>query len=223
MLMGIVVDKSNGKTATKVDTPVTSDIDLVELSLRGDKLAYRQLFEKYSSRLIHVAFDVVKNREDAEDIVQEAFVKAYLSLGSFKGASSFYTWIYRIVINLAVDLRRKLSRRGGDAFEYDETVVVGKGGSLNESSDGGSSGINSNQNVNWNPMTAFLRKQQSAKISEALNSLSEEHRRTILLREFDGLSYEEISEATGVNLGTVMSRLYYARKRLQQLLHELMM
>jgi RNA polymerase sigma-70 factor (ECF subfamily) len=182
-----------------------SDSELVKRASSGDKSAYRVLLEKYQQRVLAIAFDVVKSREDAEDVAQETFVKAYLSLPDFKGESSFYTWLYRIAYNMAIDFRRRSNRRGGAAVEFDESRVEGV---ADESL--------TLQNRFGTPHELMIRKEESQQIQKVLAELSEEHRAVVTLREIDGMSYEEIAEVIGVSKGTVMSRLHYARKRLQQ-------
>jgi RNA polymerase sigma-70 factor, ECF subfamily len=179
------------------------DEALVDRSLRGDKEAYRELVERYQGRLFSCAFDILKNREDAEDVVQEALVKAYLSLPEFQRRSSLYTWLYRIVYNMSIDFRRKIVRQGGAPVELDEAVSLG-----------------TEERHYSDPAGVVLRKQQSRKIQHALSEISEDHRRVIVLRELEGMSYEEIASVVGISRGTVMSRLHYARKKLQQALSE---
>ncbi|MBN8550364.1 MAG: sigma-70 family RNA polymerase sigma factor [Deltaproteobacteria bacterium] len=182
-----------------------SDAELVAKASAGDKESYRVLVEKYQQRVFAIAFDVVRSREDAEDIAQESFVKAYLSLPEFKGESSFYTWLYRIAYNMAIDFRRRTVRRGGAPVEFDETradVVAEASGSV--------------QNRFGSPQELMLRKEESQQIQKVLTEISPEHRAVITLREIEGLSYEEIADVVGVSKGTVMSRLHYARKHLQQ-------
>ena len=183
------------------------DEELVRLSARGDKEAYRVLVEKYQARAFGLALGILKNKEDAEDVLQESFVKAYLSIPQFKGDSAFYTWFYRIVVNMAIDLKRKKGRSGGDPKELNEEIENGDVG-LGEI--GG-----------FGPQEALLRKETATQIQQALNELSPEHRTVIVLREVDGLSYEEIADVVQVSRGTVMSRLHYARKRVQQALQRL--
>lgn len=190
--------KSNG-----VEKGSVNDEELVARSRKGDKDSYRQLVERYQGRLFSCAFDILKSREDAEDVVQEALVKAYLSLNEFQGKSSFYTWLYRIVYNMSIDYRRRTNRRGGAPLEFDEAKASEETG-----------------NYGTNPADSVLRKQQSKKIREVLSEISEEHRRVIVLRELEGMSYEEIANVVGISRGTVMSRLHYARKKLQQALSE---
>jgi RNA polymerase sigma-70 factor (ECF subfamily) len=207
-------------TASRAELPACADNELVEFTRSGDRDAYRTLVERHQSRLMRVALDIVKNREDAEDVVQETFVKAYLSLHNFKGDSSFYTWVYRICTNMAIDIRRKTSRRGGTHVEYKETASV-RDRSGSDNGDAGPPTIPSQhlQNV-VGPHEALLRKEIGKKLNDVLAALSDEHREIICLREIDGLDYEEIAAALGVPRGTVMSRLFYARKAMQKALKD---
>jgi RNA polymerase sigma-70 factor (ECF subfamily) len=206
------------KMAKGADLSALRDDELVKMSLGGDREAYRGLVERYQGRLLAMALDILKTREDAEDVVQETFVKAFLSLGQFKGESSFYTWLYRICFNMAVDIRRKAARRGGTHLEYKEQVSVNT--AAERSWDQGSSlGSDIGQRVEG-PHDALARKELGRKIQEVLGELSEEHRAVITLREIDGLDYEEIAVAIGAPKGTVMSRIFYARKALQKALQE---
>jgi RNA polymerase sigma-70 factor (ECF subfamily) len=196
-----------------------ADDELVTATLAGNREAYRTLVERYQPRLLTMVTDVLKSREDAEDVVQESFVKAYLSLRSFKGQSSFYTWLYRITYNMAIDVRRKAGRRGGAHVEFKEGLSVNKAGE-GESAKAVSALGEHLQNVEG-PHDSLVRKETGSKIRKVLEELSDEHRSVIVLREVDGLNYEEIAEAIGVPRGTVMSRLHYARKALQKALKEL--
>jgi RNA polymerase sigma-70 factor (ECF subfamily) len=195
------------------------DEALVSATLRGDKSAYQLLVERYQGRLLRVALDILKNSSDAEDVVQESFVKAFLSLDKFKNQASFYTWLHRITFNMAVDLQRKNQRRGGQHFEYKEDFSVSSTiGSTDMAATGGSE-VPFSQNIEG-PQEALLRRETGKKIDQVFASLSDEHRAVITLREVDGLDYEEIAAALGVPRGTVMSRLFYARKALQQALKD---
>ncbi|MFZ5476006.1 MAG: sigma-70 family RNA polymerase sigma factor [Myxococcota bacterium] len=184
------------------DTP---DSQLIQRVLDGDGGAYRPLVERYQSRLYSMVLGMVRDSEEARDIVQNAFIKAYQSLGSFRIESSFYTWLYRIAMNLAIDACRKTKRRRTTG--YDEAVA-------SRDDDGA---ILELHHVD-SPQRALQRKQLQEKIFRALDELSEDQREVILLREVEGLSYKEIAEAMDIPEGTVMSRLFYARKRLQTLL-----
>lgn len=195
-----------------------TDDALVALVLEGDKNSYRLLVEKYQNKIFSLAFDILKTKEDAEDVVQETFVKAYLSLPSFKGQSSFYTWLYRIAYNMSIDVKRRVNRRGGNHIEFREAGNVSNTGS--DESSGGPTIVPEEAQTVEGPAEAFYRKEAGSRIKAVLDELSPEHRAVVVLREVDGLNYEEISEATGVPKGTVMSRLHYARKALQKALRD---
>lgn len=201
-------------------TPPRDDETLVAKTLAGDKEAYRLLVERYQNRLLTMVTDILKSREDAEDVVQESFVKAFLSLRNFKGQSSFYTWLYRIAHNMAIDVRRKSGRRGGSHVEYKEGVGVNKvataEGEVTQAITGAAQHL---QNIEG-PHAALARKEVGHRLQQVLGELSEEHRAVIMLREVDGLNYDEIAHAVGVPRGTVMSRLHYARKALQNALRD---
>lgn len=182
------------------------DRELVDRIQKGDDTAFKQLFDRYHRRAFAVAFGVVKNKQDALDIVQDAFIKVHRHLGNFQGSSSFYTWLYRIVMNLSIDHVRR-SKKGRD-MDYDDKVgrdaaaVAGDGAMLPSILDG-------------NPGRTVLRKELSEAIQRALDELPEYHRAVILLREVEGLSYEEMSKVLEVPKGTIMSRLFHARKKMQ--------
>jgi RNA polymerase sigma-70 factor (ECF subfamily) len=187
-----------------VDTP---DSELIQRVLDGDGGAYRPIVERYQSRLYAMVLGMLRDPEEARDIVQNAFIKAYQSLHSFRIESSFYTWLYRIAMNLAIDATRKSKRRRTTGF--DEAIA-------SRDEDGG---ILELHHVD-SPQKALQRKQLQEKIFGALDELSEDQREVILLREVEGLSYKEIADTMGIPEGTVMSRLFYARKRMQALLKD---
>jgi len=205
----------NLKIATGSSPKEESENSLVERAAKGDKDAYQVLVEKYQQKVFSLIFSMVKSREDAEDISQEAFVKAYLSLKNFRGDSSFYTWVYRVAFNMTIDFKRKVGRRGEVLSNSQEKNVgdinLGKNGSF---IDGPSSKL-------ADPYENFERKQLSSAIDNAMAKLSDEHRAVIMLREVDGMSYTEIADITGITKGTVMSRIHYAKRRLQKALKEL--
>ena len=187
-----------------------ADGPLVDRARAGDLQAFRELVERYQNRALSIAIGVVGSREDAEDVVQEAFLKAYRNLGSFRGQSSFYTWLYRIVFNLAIDLSRKRYRRS--------ETNVGDHSSMDVLSHHSSGDVSDFLGSVPDPDQAMQRTELGQSIARALDSLSAEHRAVIVLREIDGLSYSEISDVVGCSKGTVMSRLHHARKRLQRAL-----
>ncbi|HHH29210.1 MAG TPA: sigma-70 family RNA polymerase sigma factor, partial [Polyangiaceae bacterium] len=160
-----------------------------------------------------VAFGVVKNPEDAMDVVQDGFVKVHRHIGKFQGSSSFYTWLYRIIMNLSIDHVRR--RKNASGVEYDDRVgreadeVAGDGALLPRI-------------MNSNPSKTVIRRELLEKIQEALDELPEYHRAVIMLREVEGLSYEEMSQVLEVPKGTIMSRLFHARKKMQATLSQYM-
>jgi len=182
-----------------------SDIELVKMTLSGDRRAYRELVEKYQQRIYAIAFGVLHNREDALDVSQDVLIKAYRKLSKFRGASSFYTWLYRITINMAIDYRRK--RKNVVQVEYDDRI-----GADEESEKP------SMKTVTESPAEALERKELNKVVMDAIASLPDEQKTVLILREIEGLAYEEISEVTGVSIGTVMSRLHYGRRKLRDVL-----
>ena len=186
------------------------DLELVERTVGGDMDAYRELVERYQQRIHSVVLGIIGNFEDALDITQEAFIKAYNHLPSFRRHSGFYTWIYRIAYNLAIDERRKRYRHveqtTGEVLELDRASHKNRNapGSLLSTAAG--------------PDESLERSELRSDISAALDTLSAEHRAVIVLREIEGLSYSEISDVVGCSKGTVMSRLHHARKKMQEAL-----
>ena len=185
------------------------DHDLVQRVQAGDSAAFRTLFEKYHRRAFAVAMGVVKNEDDALDAVQEAFVKVHKNIHKFQGSSSFYTWLYRIVMNVSIDHVRRTSRRKSLDFDeralHEESEVAGDGALVPSVTDA-------------NPGKAALRRELGGAIQAALQELPEHHRAVIVLREIEGMSYEEMAETLGVPKGTIMSRLFHARKKMQNAL-----
>ncbi len=182
------------------------DHDLVQRVQAGDTAAFRALFDKYHRRAFAVAMGVVKNEDDALDAVQEAFVKVHKNIHKFEGSSSFYTWLYRIVMNVSIDHVRRTSRRKN--LDFDERA-------LHEESQVAGDGALVPSITNANPGKAALRRELGSAIQAALQELPEHHRAVIILREIEGMSYEEMAEALEVPKGTVMSRLFHARKKMQ--------
>lgn len=180
---------------------------LVERCQRGELAAYETLVGRYRQRVYSLAFSMLRNEQDATDLSQEAFIKAWRAIRGFKKNSSFYTWIYRITTNLGIDFVRKRDRRPTVPFE--ETIDPDADASVEIAP--------SNQPL---PTDELRRKELREQIDAALMELSPEHRVIVQLREFDGLEYAEIAKAVGCQIGTVMSRLHYARKHLQKLLKE---
>lgn len=185
------------------------DARLVVRVLDGDEGAFRELFDRYHRRAFAIALGVVKSRQDASDIVQEAFIKVHKHIHNFQGSSSFYTWLYRIVMNLSIDQVRRTRKRRD--LDYDD-------GLGRDSIQGGDVGALAPAILDGNPRKTIMRKELRATITHALEELPEYHRAVILLREVEGLSYDEIADVLDVPKGTVMSRLFHARKKLQSVL-----
>ena len=179
------------------------EAELIERSRKGDSQAFGVLVERYQRRVVGVALAVVHNQDDAIELAQETFVRAYENLSKFESRSSFSTWLYRIAANLAIDFWRREGRHlvlhGEDADNEIAKLPTSQGDSFKEVS----------------------RLELSARLRQALEQLTPEHRAVILLREVEGMSYDEISEVLQCPRGTVMSRLHYARTHLRSILKDL--
>jgi RNA polymerase sigma-70 factor (ECF subfamily) len=189
------------------------DRELVERARTGDADAFRSLFERYYRRAYSLACGVVRNPDDALDVVQEAFIKAHRHIGKFEGTSSFYTWLYRIVMNLAIDHIRRTRRVKNvdfnDALSHQDAEAVGEESLLPHILD-------------ENPGKTLVRKEMREHIGIALAELSDNHRAVLIMREMEGMSYEEMAQAMKCSKGTIMSRLFHARRNMQKRLLELM-
>lgn len=188
------------------DDGMTTDLDMVRAVKAGDATAYRGLVEKYQQRIYHVIYGMVRNQEDARDLTQDAFIKAFRSLDRFREDSRFYTWLYRIAMNVTIDFTRRRARAPVSSGA-DEDVAV-------RDADRGIEDTRRDES----PGRQLERKQLHTAILDAIETLPETHRQVILLREVEGLSYKEIAEILEIKEGTVMSRLFYARKKLQEML-----
>jgi RNA polymerase sigma-70 factor (ECF subfamily) len=186
------------------------DLTLVRRCQQGDREAFRLLVERYQRKAYVQALGMLKDKDEAMDVAQEAFVKVYKYLDQFKGDSSFYTWLYRIVANLCVDRLRKTTSRSPASQEYDD--AVGRG-------EGAGAGILSTQ-LGTNPQKSVLRSELAEKMEAALAQIPEKHREILLLRELEGMSYEDLARILKIPKGTVMSRLFHARAKMQKLLVE---
>lgn len=180
------------------------DWELVRQSRAGDQQAFRDLFERYHRQVLALAVGMTGSGDDAMDVAQETFVRAHKNLASFLGESSFYTWLYRIAVNVAIDFRRRQSRRAEvlPSEPIDETVV--------------------DPERTPDPRREIERRELGARILQSIDELTPEHKAAIILREIEGLSYEDISKVMQCSKGTVMSRLHYARKKLQAKLRDLL-
>lgn len=178
----------------------------MERAQRGDDAAFRELVERHQRRAFAVAVALVRDEHDAREIVQEAFLRVHRGLRSFTGGSAFFTWLYRIVHNLSIDLVRRPSRRDSGR---EQRVRLGEEDipllSRVEGAD---------------PAATVRRNEIASRVAEALDALPPYHRGVIVMRELEGLSYEEMAQVMGVSKGTIMSRLFHARQKLQRALRD---
>jgi len=179
------------------------EAELIERARTGDTGAFGILVERYQRRVVGVAMAVVHDQEDALELAQETFVRAFENVGKFESRSSFSTWLYRIAANIAIDFRRRERRHPtmrGDEAEIELQRLPSKLGDA---------------------FKETQRGEMAERIRRALDQLTPEHRAAILLREVEGLSYDEISDVLQCPRGTVMSRLHYARNHLRAILKDL--
>ena len=188
-----------------------ADHALVQRAKEGDSAAFRTLVEANQGRLFAVAFGMLRDRDDAMDVVQDAFIKAHRKLVDFEGNAAFSTWLYRICVNLCIDRKRTQARRRSVDLEE-----VGPG-ELSEDTLYAGADITPKLS-GQNPLRNASDKELGAEIQRALGALSEDHRAALVLREVEGLSYEEIADALEIPRGTVMSRLFHARRNMQKML-----
>ena len=184
-----------------MDKEVTDKV-LVERVRSGDKQAFNLLVAKYQFKIQNLVSRFIKDRAEQEDVTQEAFIKAYRAIGNFRGESAFYTWLYRIAVNTA---KNQLVGAGWRPPQQD--VDIDEGGAV-----GFADGL-----TEMNSPEAILQNDELVQtIRAAIAELPEELRQAITLREFDGLSYEEISEVMECPIGTVRSRIFRAREAIEQ-------
>jgi RNA polymerase sigma-70 factor (ECF subfamily) len=206
------VSKRAQPAPARVERDAIDDRELVTQAQRGDRAAFRTLFERYNRRAYSLALGVVRNPDDALDVVQDAFIKAHRHLDKFEGQASFYTWLYRIVMNLAIDHLRK--HRRTRPVDWTEQDLKDTEGSVTDDS-------LLPRILGGNPGRSLLDKEIRERIGVALDELSDNHRAVLVMRELEGLSYEEMAQAMGCSKGTIMSRLFHARKNMQKRLADL--
>jgi len=190
------------------DCGPAEDAQLMALCQNGDRAAFDRLVTKYRNQVYATIYNLARNEEEAWDLAQETFLKAWRHIAQFRGQSKLSTWLHRIATNVTIDwVRRKRIESG---VEFDDTL------GLHQIETGAATA----------PHAAPLPHQRleaheiQSRIDAAMTCLTPEHRAVIVLREVDGLHYEEIAETMGCTVGTVMSRLFYARKKLQTLLRD---
>jgi RNA polymerase sigma-70 factor (ECF subfamily) len=195
--------RGSSRAAPSGEGGAAEDVRAVARAREGDHEAFRELVERNQGRAHGLALRVLRDEEMARDVVQDAFLKAYGSLDRFEGRSSFSTWLYRIVMNLCLDRKRR--ERGSRRVEWSEEVERELPADPEHPSQP-------------EPHLAVERGELRTQLLRAIAQLPEDARRTLELREIDGLSYHEIAQCLGVPKGTVMSRLHYARRRVRQAL-----
>jgi len=186
-----------------------SELDLVRRCQAGDTEAFDELVTRNRTRVFSMIYNMVHSEQDAWDLAQDSFLKAWKSIKRFRGQSSFYTWIYRIVMNVTIDWLRKKHVKGAGA-EFDDATLL-------KEVDPASKTVPKAEAL---PYETMERGEIRARIDQAIAQLSPEQRAVILMKEVEGMQYHEIAEALGCSIGTVMSRLFYARKKLQNLLRD---
>jgi len=197
------------QTETTLAQADVSELDLVKRCQAGETEAFDELVTRYRTRIFAMIYNMVHNEQDAWDLAQDSFVKAWKSIKRFRGRSSFYTWIYRIVMNVTIDWLRKKQVKGA-GVEFDDAIQLRE---VNPAS-------KTLPKADPLPYERMERTEVRGRIDNAIAQLSPEHRAVILMKETEGMQYHEIAEALGCSIGTVMSRLFYARKKLQNLLKD---
>ncbi len=195
--------------ATEAENPAPEDeLRLVERCQAGDTEAFNELVTRYRNRAYAMIYNMVRNEQDAWDLAQDGFLKAWKSIGRFRGQSSFFTWLYRILMNVTIDWMRRRQIEGSSEFDDTHGLRDIEPGAVTAPRD------------EMQPIERLSDKEIRARIDAAISKLSDEHRTVIVLREIEGMEYQEIADSVGCSIGTVMSRLFYARKKLQTLLKD---
>jgi RNA polymerase sigma-70 factor, ECF subfamily len=200
--------KASNKQARRAEAE--EDRVLIEAAQKGDQAAFRRLVERHQRRAFAIALGMVRDENDARDLVQEAFLRVYRGLDRFEGGSTFFTWFYRIVTNLSIDFMRKPGRR---EIEHDD------GRRQVDAADQADFPLVSRID-GADPLDVVDREELAARLGAALDALPPYHRGVVLMREVEGMSYEQMAQAMNVSKGTIMSRLFHARQKLQRALAE---
>lgn len=200
--------KSNPASTPNASEPTSAEeADLVKRAVGGELAAYDELVRRYQERVYATIYHMTANHEDANDLAQETFIKAYQALNTFKGGSSFYTWLYRIAVNKTINFLKQ--RRHRTQMSLDDL-------DFNAEHDPDLVALISEKTPRREVNLAELQE----KLNAAMQKLSESHRLVVALHDVQGLSHEEIAEIMDCNIGTVRSRLFYARQQLQALLSD---
>ena len=183
------------------------DDELVLKAQQGDVHAFDVLVERYHGKIYGLTYNMTSNREDAEDLTQEVFVKAFQALPRFKGKSSFYTWLYRIAVNKTINYRKKRNRKRALSLDqFDQEIKTDE--------------VYHDLTSKGSPLRNLSLTELQKKMNEALQSLSEKHRTVVVLHDMQGIPHEEIAKMVGASVGTIRSRLFYARRQMQAELSE---
>ena len=193
--------QQSGKLATMTERE--KDHSLVQRVQRGDKVAFEMLFTKYQRRVSRLVSRFVRSDAEVEDIVQESFIKAYRALGSFRGDSAFYTWLYRIAVNTAKNYLVAASKRPISLTQFEK----------NDDDDFEEDHFMSDAAT---PESELITKQIAETVNKTMNELPADLREAIMLREIEGMSYEDIADSMGCPIGTVRSRIFRAREAISQ-------
>lgn len=199
---------SNPPLAEDSRGPLPDEPDLIARSQRGEAAAFNELVIRYRQRAYSMIYQMVRHEDDAWDLLQDGFVKAWKNIRHFRGQSAFFTWLYRILMNVTIDAVRRRQVQG--ETEFDDAIGLHNIEPASATTPRGEMA----------PAARLSDTEIRARIDAALLKLSPEHREVIVLRELEGLEYQEIAERVGIPLGSVMSRLFYARKKLQTLLRD---
>lgn len=194
-------------SSLKNDYPSSPDEALVGWAQKGDTEAFEELVFRHRDKIYARAMMMMRNEEEALDLSQEAWVKSWQRLHQFQGDSSFATWMTRIVINLCLDQIRRQKKMRAESIEQIEEEA---------------GGVERQMPVEHvNPIEGLEKEELRKRIDEAMAKLTEAHRTVLVLHEFQGMEYKEIARKVGISIGTVMSRLFYARRRMASLLQGL--
>lgn len=200
--MSNISTQSKSTQSGDTDRHDSDDRRLVQAALAGEKHAFGDLVERYQDRIFNTLMRMLGSRDDALDLTQDAFARAFVKLESFRGDAKFYTWLYRIAINLALSHRRRRAAESLDVVKQN----IGQ------------------EPVSQQPTAAqdLIDRERAEQLQHALLQLSDEHRQILVLREFEGCNYQTIGEILEMPVGTVRSRLFRARLQLKEQLNEIM-
>jgi RNA polymerase sigma-70 factor (ECF subfamily) len=200
----MAASKAKSKT---LDLPSATDDVLVSAARTGDMTAFEELVARHRDKVYARAFSMLRKEDEALDLSQEAWVKAWQRLAQFQGDASFLTWITRITINQCLDHLRRRQRLHAESIEQLDEELGGVERQMPV--------------ITTNPTEGLERAELRTRIDEGMAQLTHSHRTVLILHEFEGLEYKEVAKRMGCSIGTVMSRLFYARRRLASLLHDL--